>query len=104
MRLLRRLECRIRSTAGSGSLTTPATADSVTCYYALCGLHLREARVPCQFPACVADGPPSGRIMRASHSSAATMRLIGGRVCLDFVNTVGGRNALVLGDKLGDYS
>jgi predicted RNA-binding Zn ribbon-like protein len=25
-------------------------------------------------------------------------------VCLDFVNTVGGRNALVLGDKLGDYS
>jgi predicted RNA-binding Zn ribbon-like protein len=42
--------------------------------------------------------------MRASHSSAAKMRLIGGRVCLDFVNTVGGRNALVLGDKLGDYS
>jgi predicted RNA-binding Zn ribbon-like protein len=44
------------------------------------------------------------------------MRLIGGRLCLDFVNTVDGRkndsgrrnsqsvNSLVLGDKLGDYS
>jgi len=44
------------------------------------------------------------------------MRLIGGRLCLDFVNTVDGRkndsarrksqsvNSLVLADKLGDYS
>lgn len=44
------------------------------------------------------------------------MRLIGGRLCLDFVNTVDGRkndsarrksqsvNSLVFGDKLGDYS
>jgi predicted RNA-binding Zn ribbon-like protein len=49
-------------------------------------------------------------------SGAAEMRLIGGRLCLDFVNTVDGRkddsaqkksrsiNSLVLGDKLGDYS
>ena len=42
--------------------------------------------------------------MKASHSSAAKMRLIGGHLCLDFVNTVGGRNTLVQGDKLGDYS
>jgi predicted RNA-binding Zn ribbon-like protein len=49
-------------------------------------------------------------------TSAAEMRLIGGRLCLDFVNTVDGRkndtaqrkshplNSQVLGDKLGDYS
>jgi len=49
-------------------------------------------------------------------SSAATVKLIGGRLCLDFVNTVGGRksdsphrksqtlNTLVRDDKLGDYS
>ena len=54
--------------------------------------------------------------MKAFNSSAAEMRLIGGRSCLDFVNTVDGRkndssrkksrsfNGLVLGDKLGDYS
>ena len=54
--------------------------------------------------------------MRVFKSSAAEMRLIGGRLCLDFVNTVDGRkndsgrrksqsvNSLVLGDKLGDYS
>jgi predicted RNA-binding Zn ribbon-like protein len=55
-------------------------------------------------------------IMKVFNSSAAEMRLIGGRLCLDFVNTVDGRkndsarrksqsvNSLVLGDKLGDYS
>jgi len=49
-------------------------------------------------------------------SSAAGMRLIGGRLCLDFVNTIDGRksdsprtkstsiNSVVLGDKLGEYS
>lgn len=38
-------------------------------------------------------------------SSAAEMRLVGGRLCLDFVNTVDGRrNDTVLGDKLEDYS
>ena len=43
--------------------------------------------------------------MEALKSSAAEMRLIGGRLCLDFVNTVGGReNSRVLGDKLVDYS
>ena len=54
--------------------------------------------------------------MKSSKSSAAEMRLIGGRLCLDFVNTVDGRkrdsprrksksaNSLVLGDKLGQYS
>jgi predicted RNA-binding Zn ribbon-like protein len=54
--------------------------------------------------------------MKVFKSSAAEMRLIGGRLCLDFVNTVDGRkndsagrksqsvNSLVLGDKLGDYS
>jgi predicted RNA-binding Zn ribbon-like protein len=54
--------------------------------------------------------------MKVFNSSAAEMRLIGGRLCLDFVNTVDGRkndsarrksqsvNSLVLGDKLGDYS
>jgi predicted RNA-binding Zn ribbon-like protein len=54
--------------------------------------------------------------MKVFKSPAAEMRLIGGRLCLDFVNTVDGRkndsarkksrsvNSLVLGDKLGDYS
>ena len=43
--------------------------------------------------------------MKGPKSSAAEMRLVGGRLCLDFVNTVDGRkNDLVLGDKLGDYS
>ena len=38
-------------------------------------------------------------------SSAAEMRLIGGRLCLDFVNTVDGRkNDSLLGDKLKHYS
>ena len=38
-------------------------------------------------------------------SSAAEMRLVGGRLCLDFVNTVDGRNdCVVLGDKLEHYS
>jgi predicted RNA-binding Zn ribbon-like protein len=47
-------------------------------------------------------------------SSAAEMRLIGGQLCLDFVNTVDGRSSYaprsnlpsannVLGDKLGNY-
>src|ERR1044072_2032169 len=44
--------------------------------------------------------------MKVLRSSAAGMRLVGGHLCLDFVNTVGGRkpNSLVLGDKLTDYS
>lgn len=43
--------------------------------------------------------------MEALRSSAAEMRLVGGRLCLDFVNTVDGRNdGVVLGDKLVDYS
>jgi predicted RNA-binding Zn ribbon-like protein len=52
--------------------------------------------------------------MKAMSSSAAEMRLVGGRLCLDFVNTVDGRkhdssqkkllNSVVLGDKLKDYS
>lgn len=54
--------------------------------------------------------------MKAIPASAADMRLIGGRLCLDFINTVDGRkgdsprresravNSLVLGDKLGEYS
>jgi predicted RNA-binding Zn ribbon-like protein len=54
--------------------------------------------------------------MKGAQSSAGEMKLIGGRLCLDFVNTVDGRksdsprrksplvNSLVLGDKLGDYS
>ena len=53
--------------------------------------------------------------MKAIPASAADMRLIGGRLCLDFINTVDGRksdsprresgsiNRLVLGDKLGEY-
>ena len=55
-------------------------------------------------------------IMKGLNSSAAEMRLVGGRLCLDFVNTVDGRkndssqrksqplNSLLLGDKLKDYS
>jgi predicted RNA-binding Zn ribbon-like protein len=54
--------------------------------------------------------------MKAMTASAADMRLIGGRLCLDFINTVDGRksesprresgsiNRAVLGDKLGEYS
>jgi predicted RNA-binding Zn ribbon-like protein len=54
--------------------------------------------------------------MRATQSSAGEMKLIGGRLCLDFVNTVGGRKSesprrkslpatnQVLGDKLESYS
>ena len=39
-------------------------------------------------------------------SSAAEMKLVGGRLCLDFVNTVDGRrnDSSLLGDKLKDYS
>jgi len=45
-------------------------------------------------------------IMEGQRSSAAEMRLVGGRLCLDFVNTVGGRrnDSSPLGDKLEDYS
>ena len=50
-------------------------------------------------------------IMRAIQASgAAEMKLIGGRLCLDFINTVDGRKSgsrsvdQVLGDKLTDYS
>ena len=50
--------------------------------------------------------------MKGLKSSAAEMKLIGGRLCLDFVNTVDGRkndssqknSTLVVGDKLEDYS
>ncbi|HEU4836123.1 MAG TPA: ABATE domain-containing protein [Pyrinomonadaceae bacterium] len=49
--------------------------------------------------------------MKGLKSSAAEMRLVGGRLCLDFVNTVDGRKndpaqkkSQVLGDKLKDYS
>lgn len=54
--------------------------------------------------------------MKAIPASAAEMRLIGGRLCLDFINTVDGRksesargesgsiNRPVLGDKLVEYS
>ena len=54
--------------------------------------------------------------MKGLHSSAAEMKLIGGRLCLDFVNTVDGRKqhstqrksqalkTVVLSDKLKDYS
>src|SRR6185503_973755 len=48
-------------------------------------------------------------------SAAAEMKLVGGRLCLDFINTVDGRKSnsprresrsidSVLGDKLGEYS
>lgn len=44
--------------------------------------------------------------MEGLRSSAAEMRLVGGRLCLDFVNTVDGRqhDSSPLGDKLDDYS
>ena len=54
--------------------------------------------------------------MKPIPASAADVRLIGGRLCLDFINTVDGRksdsprresgsiNRLVLGDKLAEYS
>ena len=54
--------------------------------------------------------------MKATQASAAAeMRLIGGRLCLDFINTVDGRKSdtprkesrsleRVVGDKLADYS
>lgn len=44
--------------------------------------------------------------MKGLSSSAAEMRLIGGRLCLDFVNTVDGRkhDSSLVGDKLKDYS
>ncbi len=53
--------------------------------------------------------------MKAFQSSAAEMRLVGGQLCLDFVNTVDGRKGdsprsklpaanNVIGDKLGNYS
>ena len=43
--------------------------------------------------------------MEALMSSAAEMRLVGGRLCLDFVNTVDGRHdSVVLRDKLENYS
>ena len=53
--------------------------------------------------------------MKAIQTSAAEMRLIGGRLCLDFINTVDGRKSVsprreshsldsVLGDKLVKYS
>ena len=52
--------------------------------------------------------------MKVVQSSAAQMRLVGGQLCLDFVNTVDGRGSYsprpnsasannVLGDKLGNY-
>ena len=53
--------------------------------------------------------------MKANQASAAEMKLVGGRLCLDFINTVGGRKRdsprrgarsaeSVLGDKLVEYS
>lgn len=44
--------------------------------------------------------------MEGLKSSAAEMRLVGGRLCLDFVNTVDGRrnDSSPLGDKLDHYS
>jgi len=51
--------------------------------------------------------------MKVSQSSAAKMKLVGGQLCLDFVNTVDGRGSYsprdnspktnVLGDKLRNY-
>jgi predicted RNA-binding Zn ribbon-like protein len=49
--------------------------------------------------------------MKLFRSSAATMRLVGGKLCLDFVNTVDGRGSYsprstannVLGEKLQNY-
>lgn len=53
--------------------------------------------------------------MKVFQSSAAQMKLVGGQLCLDYVNTVDGRSSdsprgnsasanNVLGDKLGNYS
>jgi len=53
--------------------------------------------------------------MKVFQLSAAQMKLVGGQLCLDFVNTVDGRSSYsprdnspsannVLGDKLGNYS
>ena len=50
--------------------------------------------------------------MKANYASAAEMKLVGGRLCLDFINTVDGRKSdlrrtespPMLGDKLGEYS
>ena len=44
--------------------------------------------------------------MEEQRSSAAEMRLVGGRLCLDFVNTVDGRknDSSPLGEKLDAYS
>lgn len=53
--------------------------------------------------------------MKTIEASAAEMKLVGGRLCLDFINTVDGRKSdsprsesrsldRVLGDKLVDYS
>jgi len=53
--------------------------------------------------------------MKAIQASAGEMKLVGGRLCLDFINTVDGRKSdsprresrsvdRVLGDKLADYS
>jgi predicted RNA-binding Zn ribbon-like protein len=52
--------------------------------------------------------------MKTIQASAAEMKLVGGRLCLDFINTVDGRksdsprresfNSQLLGDKLGEYS
>ena len=54
--------------------------------------------------------------MKAIQASAAEMKLVGGRLCLDFINTVDGRksdstrreshsvSSQLLGDKLGEYS
>jgi predicted RNA-binding Zn ribbon-like protein len=49
--------------------------------------------------------------MKAIQTSAAEMKLVGGRLCLDFINTVDGRKSesprtepQLVGDKLGEYS
>ena len=54
--------------------------------------------------------------MKANYASAAEMKLVGGRLCLDFINTVDGRksdlprkeshsvDSHLVGDKLGEYS
>jgi predicted RNA-binding Zn ribbon-like protein len=57
-----------------------------------------------------------GETMKSTQAAAAEMKLVGGRLCLDFINTVDGRksdstrkesqsvNSQLLGDKLGEYS
>jgi predicted RNA-binding Zn ribbon-like protein len=49
--------------------------------------------------------------MKSMPASAAEVKLVGGRLCLDFINTVDGRKSdpartqsQLLGDKLGEYS